>query len=311
VGATLDAVPASAFGAAETGSGWAPIAVPGNWTMQGHDKPHYTNVQMPFSNTPPVVPDDNACRGTKHGFVHRHRYSVRPGGVILAEHNFVMDEGIADVPRLGVRLQLAEGLEPLTWFGHGPHESYVDRKAGAAVGCYQGTVAEQYVPYIVPQEHGNKEAARWFSLCDAKGIGLQIQAQGPLSFSASHLTPEDLTKAYHTHELAPRQEITVLMDAAQRGLGTASCGPDTLEQYRIANGSYRLRYAMIALNGKSPPPVWPCRCSRETWGAGLATRRVARTRVAHTLRVVGQQPHRRSSRSVGPPASYLRRSIRG
>jgi len=193
------------------------------------------------------------CRGSKKGFLHKQSYSIRPGGVILADHHFVMDKGIVDPPRLGVRMVLPNDLEQLTWLGHGPHESYADRKAGAPVGRYHGTVAEQYVPYIVPQEHGNKEAVRWFSLCNADGVGVQVQAEGPLSFSASHLTPEDLTRAFHTNELKPRDEICVLMDAVQRGIGTASCGPDIWEQYRIRSGSYHLRYAMIPLNGKKRP----------------------------------------------------------
>ena len=40
-------------------SGWDGITVPGNWTMQGYDKPHYTNVQMPWPHQPPFVPKEN------------------------------------------------------------------------------------------------------------------------------------------------------------------------------------------------------------------------------------------------------------
>ena len=117
------------------------------------------------------------------------------------------------------------------------------------MGLYRGTVAQQYVPYIVPQEHGNKEDVRWFSLCDDRGRGMLIRAAGPMSFSASHLTPEALTRAYHTHELQPDKHVTVQMDYAQRGLGTQSCGPDTLPQYRIGPGSYDWKYSMILLDG--------------------------------------------------------------
>jgi beta-galactosidase len=40
-------------------SGWTSVVVPGCWTMQGHDHPHYTNFQMPFPGPPPRVPDHN------------------------------------------------------------------------------------------------------------------------------------------------------------------------------------------------------------------------------------------------------------
>ena len=40
-------------------SGWALLPVPSNWTMHGFDRPHYTNVVMPFADAPPNVPDAN------------------------------------------------------------------------------------------------------------------------------------------------------------------------------------------------------------------------------------------------------------
>ncbi|MEL7207339.1 MAG: glycoside hydrolase family 2 TIM barrel-domain containing protein [Actinomycetota bacterium] len=55
-----------------TGStdGWDVVEVPGCWTMQGFDRPHYTNVQMPFSGPPPRVPDENPTG------VYRRRVTV-------------------------------------------------------------------------------------------------------------------------------------------------------------------------------------------------------------------------------------------
>ena len=85
-------------------------------------------------------------------------------------------------------LALQPGLDRLTWFGRGPHENYPDRKAGAAVGRYSAAVAEMYVPYIVPQEHGNRCDVRWLRLVDAEGAGLRIEFAEPIQFSASHFT---------------------------------------------------------------------------------------------------------------------------
>jgi beta-galactosidase len=39
-------------------------------------------------------------------------------------------------------------------------------------------------------------------------------------------------------ELKPRPETIICLDAAHRGIGTASCGPDTLPQYRLGPGTY-------------------------------------------------------------------------
>jgi beta-galactosidase len=153
---------------------------------------------------------------------------------------------LADLPRVGVTLTLQPGLDQLTWFGRGPHENYVDRKASAAVGRYDAKVAEMYVPYIVPQEHGGRCDLRWLRLADAGGAGLCIAAVGPLQFSASHFTGGDLFRAHHTNELEPRQEVILNLDGVHRGLGTGSCGPDTLPRYRIRAGMHRFSYRIRA-----------------------------------------------------------------
>ena len=95
----------------------------------------------------------------------------------------------------------------------------------------------------MPQEHGNHTDVRWLSL-ENEEAGFVLRAENVLEFSASHLTAHDLTAAYHTYDLKPRPEVILSIDVHQRGLGTASCGPDTLERYRIGSGKYRLAYSI-------------------------------------------------------------------
>jgi beta-galactosidase len=174
---------------------------------------------------------------------HSHRYTILPTGAILAENDFRCDKSLPDLPRLGVTLALQPEFEDLQWFGRGPHESYSDRKRGAAVGLYKGTVSDQYVDYVVPQEHGNKTDVRWLELTGSGTPAVRFAAADRLlEASASHYTASDLYAATHTIDLTPRKETIVNLDYAQRGLGTASCGPDTLEQYLIPAGDYRLAY---------------------------------------------------------------------
>ncbi len=146
------------------------------------------------------------------------------------------------LPRLGLVMTLPADLATFTWFGRGPQESYVDRKTGAKIGRYRGTVAEQYVPYGMPQENGNKTEVRWAMLTDEAGGGWRVcgapgRAVAGLSslidVSAHHFTAEDLTNARHTYELKHRDEITLNIDYAQCGLGNASCGPGVLPQYLL------------------------------------------------------------------------------
>ncbi len=175
---------------------------------------------------------------------HQHRYLILPDGEILVENLITIDPKLPDLPRVGVTMTLAPALENLAWFGRGPHESYCDRKAGARVGVWQGTVTEQYVPYVVPQEHGNKTDVRWMALeAGPADAGLLFQAENRLlECSVSHFTADDLFKATHINELDPRSEVFVNIDYGQRGLGGASCGPDTLPQYRLEPGVYSFSY---------------------------------------------------------------------
>jgi len=129
----------------------------------------------------------------------------------------------------------------MQWFGRGPHESYVDRQRAAWVGRFAGTVTDQYVPYAMPQEHGNKTELRWIEAASPHAA-VRFTPSALCDGSLSRFAPEDLFAATHTTDLTPRAEVRVNLDVAQRGLGTASCGPDTLDRYKIGAGDHRLSF---------------------------------------------------------------------
>ncbi len=146
------------------------------------------------------------------------------------------------LPRLGLQMRLPGRMDRLAWYGRGPHENYSDRKESALVGVYRGLVKEQYVPYIYPQEYGNKSDVRWVVLSDLQGAGLFASAlpgQALLNISAQEFTTEDLTIARHAHELKPSGDIILNLDHLQAGLGSNSCGPGPLPQYLIQPQDYR------------------------------------------------------------------------
>ena len=183
------------------------------------------------------------ARDRPGAFIHQQRYTIFGSGGVFLENVVGVDLRPADtLPRVGVTLAMPPEFEAVEWYGRGPHESYADRKAGAAVGLFRGTVTGQYVPYIMPQEHGNKTDVRWLALISAAGLGLKFTAQPLMEASVSHFTANDLYQALHTHELTPRPEVFVNLDTAQAGLGNASCGPETLPQYRLGSGTYRFDF---------------------------------------------------------------------
>ena len=138
------------------------------------------------------------------------------------------------LPRVGVKLALPPAYQHVTWFGRGPHENYPDRKQGAAVGRYRGSVDEQFVPYGRPQENGGKGDVRWACLTDELGNGLRFSGERPLQFGVMRYTAADLAAARHLHELPPRAQIFCAFDCFMSGLGNESCGPGVLPAYQIA-----------------------------------------------------------------------------
>jgi beta-galactosidase len=112
------------------------------------------------------------------------------------------------------------------------------------VGVWESEPDE--LPYLVPQEFGLRTECRWMELVDPKsGDVLRIDAdECLLHMSAVYYTASDLHSANDRTELTRRRALTVHVDIAHRGLGTASCGPDTLEKYRITAGTYTFAYVV-------------------------------------------------------------------
>lgn len=186
-------------------------------------------------------------RGNWNDFVHTHTYALTAAGDLQVQNHVQIGNELTDLPRVGVTLALDPALETLTWYGRGPWENYSDRKAAATVGLYASSVTAQYFPYIMPQEHGHKTDVRWLALTDDSNRGLRVNGAPQIEFSASHLTANDLYNARHTVDLHPHPEIYLNLDAAQRGLGTASCGPDTLEQYKLLDQEYTFAFTLLVL----------------------------------------------------------------
>jgi beta-galactosidase len=174
---------------------------------------------------------------------HRQRVWVFPDGHLELTERVWLPETLPSLARVGVVLETAPGFEGLRWYGRGPHESYPDRKRGAAVGLYESTVFAQHVPYILPQECGNRSDVRWVELSSGSRR-LCVSASEPFHFSAHHYRAQDLVRCSHTPDVEEIQcaETVLTLDTAVRGLGTGSCGPDTLPAYRVEPGSYVWRY---------------------------------------------------------------------
>ncbi|MFE6281809.1 glycoside hydrolase family 2 TIM barrel-domain containing protein [Streptomyces sp. NPDC057877] len=157
------------------------------------------------------------------------------------------------IPEIGTLLLLPGRLHRLHYYGRGPEENHWDRNNGTDVGRYSGTVADQWTPYIRPQENGNKTDVRWVALTGRDGIGLLACAPpgGPLlEVNASHFTPEDLSLgARHDYQLTPREEIVLRLNHRQMGVGgDNSWGAHTHDEYKLfADRDYAYTYRLRPL----------------------------------------------------------------
>jgi beta-galactosidase len=175
---------------------------------------------------------------------HVQRLRALGGDGVHVDELAVIPAGLDDLPRVGTVLEMVPGFERLEWFGPGPHETYPDRRLGGAIGRWQSTVAGQYVPYVRPQENGGHADVRWVRLDAEGGHGMRIVLDRPRQVSVTHFRADDLAAATHDVELTPRAETVIHIDAAHRGLGTASCGPDTLPAYLVGPGTYRWSWSL-------------------------------------------------------------------
>ncbi len=192
------------------------------------------------------------------------RYTVYGSGDVRIDNHFRMaKEGLPEILRLGMNLEMPRGYDQMIWLGRGPHESYWDRKTSALVGLYSGSVAEQYWAYLRPQENGNKTDVRWMAITDADGNGLLFRGDPLLSVSAHHNRLEDFelqtekTQApglvemnRHTTDVKPRNLTSVNVDYKQTGVGgDNSWGARTHPQYRLTGNEYSYSFIMKPVTG--------------------------------------------------------------
>lgn len=178
------------------------------------------------NNTQLVITDQPTDENHTH-FLVNGKWGIYPDGT-LTYHSALLPRGNPiDLPRIGYEMELNGDLKNVEYFGCGPFENYPDRKSGAFVGNYKTTVKEMFTRYARPMECGNREETRFVALTDDQGDGIQIGfLNKPFAFSALPYSATDFIKENHPATLSDNTGKTVLvLAAATRGLGGASCGP--------------------------------------------------------------------------------------
>ena len=189
-------------------------------------------------------------------------YKIFGSGDIVIKNRFVPGSAdLPEIPRFGMMMTLPSEFDSISWYGRGPHENYWDRKTGAAIGIYQGTVMEQYHPYIRPQENGNKTDIRWVALTNNRGMRLLAVGIPLLSISAHHFLIEDFDpglekRQRHTYHLKKRDLVTLNLDYKQMGVGgDNSWGARPHDEYSLYPQEYSYSFRLRPFSKKDGAPM--------------------------------------------------------
>lgn len=176
-------------------------------------------------------------------------YNIYGSGDILIENTLYPGCMLPEIPLVGTEMVLPEGMDQVAWYGRGPHENYWDRKTGADIGVYTSTVDEFFIPYLKPQETGNRIDVRWVTFTDKDGFGLMASGMPLMEMSALHYTIEDLEEAGHPYELNRVDETIVHLNYKQMGLGgDNSWGKLPRKEYRIPADQYSYSLRLRPVN---------------------------------------------------------------
>lgn len=171
-------------------------------------------------------------------------WTIDAGGKIASDILVTKEEEFPELPRFGVRLFLDKRLEDAGYYGMGPQESYRDKHRAASHGLYRARVCDMHEDYIRPQENGSHYDCDYIELSNSQ-FGIVAVADDTFSFNVSHYTQEELEKAAHNYELTESDSTVLCLDYALNGIGSNSCGPVVLEEYRLDDVLFRFRFTLV------------------------------------------------------------------
>lgn len=175
-------------------------------------------------------------------------YTLKKNGELDVQTCFVPDTTVVtSLARVGLTFEMPDAYNQVSYLGRGEHETYIDRNQSGKIGIYHTDVERMFHYYVRPQATGNRTDVRWMQLADEAGEGLAFRSDASFQFSVIPFTDGNLDAATHINQLRREGVVTVHLDAAQAGVGTATCGPGVLPQYRVPVQDYTFRFTIRPL----------------------------------------------------------------
>jgi beta-galactosidase/beta-glucuronidase len=221
------------------------------WREAGLNETHYQINRFNVTNmndTEVQIRITGNIQSDTGNIAHDRNYIIRADGSIWVKNHYKVSSDFPPLPKVGNLYHLPVTMTNVTWYGRGAHESYQDRKHSARIGLYSGSVAEQYYPYVYPQENGNKVEVRWLKVEDQQNNGFYVVADSLLNFSIHNYTLQNLTEATHTYIVKNADFVTLNVDLEQMGVGgDDSWSPRVHPEFQLTDSLYSYSYSIIPI----------------------------------------------------------------
>jgi beta-galactosidase len=241
--------------------GWPVGTRPGPlWRALGLDRMQHRPDKVTVEDGALVVRSRVAPAASQVGLAAEYRWTAAGDRITVTVSVSPEGDWQVPLPKLGVRFGIPAGYGRVTWFGGGPGEAYPDTRAAARLGRYHADVDDLQTPYVRPQENGARADVRWVELAGGAAVaggsaadgpaagataaggagegtaapgGLRIEAEPACWFTARRWSTEQLDAALHRTDLTPGDTVWLHLDHGQQGIGSQSCGPGVLPEYRL------------------------------------------------------------------------------
>ena len=218
------------------------------WRQAGLDSYTTTPLTIDAKQSSPkevVVNVRNNLTFKTGSIIHTATYKISADGEIKCDNLFEVGEKLPPLARVGVYMALSKSFSDIEWFGKGPFENYDDRKEAAFVGLYSGKIKDQYFPYVMPQENGNKTDVRTLKVKSGKGYILNVSSSQHFNFNIQDYSDKALNESKLSHNLKRGESVWLHIDHIQMGLGgDDSWSPRVHKEFLLDNNVYEYSYIL-------------------------------------------------------------------
>lgn len=219
------------------------------WTVAGYDRPTVRVYEVSAS----TAENGGALLSCRLGIASVYSakfldvealWSVDAAGRVDVSLRCRRDTRFPWLPRFGLRLFLPKSFDAVEYFGYGPYESYLDKHQASRLGVYAQAVSAMHENYLKPQENSSHMGCRYATVTDG-ARALTASSEKPFSFNVSEYTWEELREKKHAHELTKCEETVFSVDYKMSGVGSNSCGPELLPQYRLEEEEFQFDFTLL------------------------------------------------------------------